>query len=111
VDTPLLVLGILGFRHPQLLPRTADAGSFADVDHRTILDAVDRVAATRTPVTALTIAADLGVDDEEVLEDIGDALAELVEAGRLVRVETRTTVAGRPSPFPTITYAPAPHAE
>jgi hypothetical protein len=76
------------------------------VDHQTILDAVDRVRLAGTPVTALSIAAHLGVDDEEVLEDIGDAIGELVESGRLRRVETRPTIAGAPAPFPTVTFEP-----
>jgi hypothetical protein len=80
------------------------SATFAPVDHRTILDAVGRLDAAATPVTALTIAVELGVDDEELLEDIGDAVDELVEAGRLRRVETRATIAGEPAPFPTITY-------
>jgi hypothetical protein len=76
------------------------------VDHRTILDAASRLVAAGTPVTALSLAADLGVDDEELLEDIGDAVEELVDAGRLRRVETRGMIAGKPAPFPTITYEP-----
>ena len=75
------------------------------MDHRTILDAVARVAATGAPVTALTLAAELGVDDEEVLEDIGDALTELVETGQLVLVETWPMVAGVRAPFPAVTYS------
>jgi hypothetical protein len=78
------------------------------VDHRTILGAVARVAAAEQPVTALTVAAELGVDDEELLEDIGDALAELVESQQLVLVETWPTVAGVRAPFPTVTYSVPP---
>jgi hypothetical protein len=77
------------------------------VDHGTILGAVGRLRDRGTPVTALAIASELGVDDPELLEDIGDAVDELVSAGRLRRVETRTTVAGRPAPFPSVTFEPA----
>lgn len=76
------------------------------MDHRTILEAVERVRASGGAATALTVARELGVDDEEVLEDIGDALQELVEGGRLRRVETYSTVAGVRAPFPTITFEP-----
>jgi hypothetical protein len=79
------------------------------VDHGTILDAARRVSASGAPVTALSIAADLQIDDPELLEDIGDAIAELVDIGRLVRVESRAVIAGQPAPFPTVTYSlPAP---
>jgi hypothetical protein len=77
------------------------------VDHQTILDAVHRVRSTGSAVTVLAVAAELGVGDEELLEDIGDAVEELVEDGRLRRVETRTSIGGKPAPFPTITYEPA----
>jgi hypothetical protein len=76
------------------------------VDHGTILDTVTQLRSAGTPVTSLSIAAALGVDDPELLEDIGDAVEELVEAGRLVRVETPTIIGGKPAPFPTITYQP-----
>jgi hypothetical protein len=78
------------------------------VDHRTILDAVARVSRSGTAVTALSIAADLHIDDEELLEDVGDALTELVDGGQLVRVETRAVIAGRPAPFATVTYSLPP---
>jgi hypothetical protein len=74
------------------------------VDHRTILDAVSRLRTAGTTVTYLTIAAELGVDDEEVLEDIGDAVDELVSSGRLRRVETTAVIGGKPAPFPTVSF-------
>lgn len=77
------------------------------MDHRTILGAVERVRASGDPATALSIARELGVDDEELLEDIGEALQDLVDSGRLRRVETYRTVAGVRAPFPTVSFEPA----
>ena len=74
------------------------------MDHQTILDTAARLREAGTAVTVLALAGELGVHDEELLEDMGDAVEELVDAGRLRRVETRGTVAGKAAPFPTITY-------